>query len=121
MQDYRDFYIRWAGHPSYNDSEIIVEDSTMVIIQKIEMCLFTNKGDFIGDINFGCDLELYLWQTQVSAEFIKNIIQEQFDLYIPELRSTNSTLEVFITEGTLEDILIVNVSVNDADVKAIFR
>lgn len=121
MQDYRDFYIRWKGHPAYKEGEIIIEDATKAIVQKIELCLFTNKGDFIGDINFGCDLEFYLWETNVSADFIKSSIQDQFDTYIPELRRTNYTLDVFITEGTLQDILVVNITVNDAEVKAIFR
>lgn len=120
MRDIRDFYITWVGHPRYNDSEIIVEDAIRVIINKIEMCLFTNKGEFIGDVDFGCDLPLYLWQTNVSVDFIRNVIQSQFDKYIPELKNYNSTLNVRITEGTLEDILIIDITINELSVNAVF-
>lgn len=119
-KDIRDFYITWDGHPKYKDGEIIVESALRVVINKIEMVLFTNKGEFIGDVNFGSDLPIYLWQTRVSSDFIKNLIQEQFDTYIPELRNYNSTLTVEICEGTLQDILKVNVTLNELVVNAQF-
>ncbi len=53
MRDVRDFYITWPGHDSYNDNEIIQSDPINVIVQKMEMILFTDKGDFVGDPNFG--------------------------------------------------------------------
>lgn len=119
--DSRDFYITWPGHPRYKEGEIIQQDPIMVVIQKIEMCLFTNKGDYIGDVEFGCDLEYYLWQTTVSPEYIKGVIEQQFAIHIPELVQFNYTLDVSLMEGTLQDILIVDISVNDVGVKAVFR
>lgn len=118
--DIRDFYITWVGHPKFKDGEIIVEDILKVIVNKIEVVLFTNQGEFIGDTNLGCSLELLLWSTNVSTDFIKNSIQEQFDKYIPELRNYNTSLDVQIMEGTLSDILIINITLNEYNVKAIF-
>lgn len=120
MLDIRDFYITWDGHPKYKEGEIIVEDTVRLLINKIEMVLFTNKGEFIGDVNFGCDLPLYLWQTNVSVEFIRNIIQEQYDTYIPELRQFNTILDVQLVEGQLQDILVINTTINEFRVNAIF-
>jgi hypothetical protein len=120
VRDIRDFYITWKGHPKFKEGEIIVEDVLRVIINKIELLLFTNKGEFIGDVDLGCDLEYYLWQTNVSTEFIKNIIQEQFDKYIPELINYNYTLNLEMMEGTIADILVVDITLNDVNVKAIF-
>jgi hypothetical protein len=120
MKDVRDFYITYVGHPRYKEGEIIVEDSLRVIINKIEMVLFTNKGEFIGDVDFGTDLPFYLWQTNVSTEFIKNVIQEQFDKYIPELVNYNYTLDLSMMEGTFSDILVIDITINSVNVKAIF-
>ncbi len=121
MKDIRDFYITWKGHPRYNENEIIVDSVISVLFNKIEMVLFTNKGEFIGDYNFGCDLELYLWQTNVSIEYIKNVIQTQFDTYIPELRQYYTSINIEIMESTLSDIMVVNILVNEYLVNAIFR
>ena len=120
MLDIRDFYITWLGHPKYKEGEIIVEDTVRLIINKIEMVLFTNKGEFIGDVNFGCDLPLYLWETNVSVDFIRGVIQEQYDTYIPELREFNTVLDIQIVEGQLQDILVINTLINEFRVNAIF-
>ncbi len=120
MKDVRDFYITWDGHPRYKDDEIIVEDVIRVIINKIEMVLFTNKGEFIGDLDFGADLTFYLWQTTVSTEYIKGIIQEQFDKYIPELQNYNYTINLDMMEGTYSDILVVNITLNNYNINAVF-
>lgn len=121
MIDLRDFYIRSKVHPNFHSSNIIIEDAVSLIVQKIELCLFTNRGDLISDPNFGCDLPLYLWDTNVSADYIKDVINNQFKIYIPEVFETNFSLQVFITEGTLKDILVVQVSINEYDINAIIR
>ena len=121
LTDVRDFYIKSKEHPNFHSENIIKEYKISSIIQKIEICLLTNKGDLISNPNFGCDLPLYLWSTNVSADFIKDVINNQFKTYIPELFSTNYFLNVFITEGTIQDVLIVQISINELEVNAIIR
>ena len=121
MKDVRDFYITYPGHPKFKEGEIIVEDPLRVIINKIEMVLFTTQGEFIGDVNFGANIPFYLWETNVSVDYIRSNIQQQFDTYIPELRDINSTLNVEVTEGELQDILFIDVQLNETQVRAVFR
>jgi hypothetical protein len=120
-KDIRDFYITYEGHPKFNSSEIVTDELVRVLINKIEMCLFTNKGEFIGDPDFGCNIPKYLWESNLSVEFIRNEINTQFIKYIPELINYNYTLDVFITEGTFRDVMIINISINQYTVNAIFR
>ena len=119
--DVRDFYITYPNHPKYKKGEIIVDEPLRVIINKIEMVLFTKKGDFIGDVNFGANLEFFLWETNVSISFIQQQIQDQFNTYIPELVDLNYQFNVELFEGELQDILIVNIKVEELEVNAIFR
>ena len=118
--DIRDFYITYQGHPSYNDTSIIVDTTLQVIVNKIEMVLFTNQGDFIGDVNFGANLSYYLWETNVSSDYIQGVIQQQFNTYIPELSTYNPIINLQMMEGTLSDILVVNITIQDVTIKAIF-
>lgn len=121
MRDKRSLYITWDGHPKYKEGEILVDDPIRIIVNKIEMVLFSNKGSFIGDVNFGADIEFYLWRTNVSVEFIKEEIQTQFDTYIPELRELNHTIDVNIQKGSLKDILLIDITINDIGINLIFR
>lgn len=121
MLDNRSFYITSEQHPKYKTGEIVVDDPMRVIVNKIEMVLFTNKGDFAGDVDFGANLSFYLWQTRVSVEYLRKIIQEQFDKYIPEMRTFNTTLNLELSEGSYQDILFIDITLNEVEVKAIFR
>ena len=72
-----DFYIRYPGHPDYIPLELIEDDVVKVIIQKYEMILFTNKGEVLGEPNFGGDLTLLLHETKLSSESIQGDLMAQ--------------------------------------------
>lgn len=93
-----DFYIKYPGHPKFNSPQFIEDDTVRVIVQKYEMILFTNKGELLGDPNFGCDLPALLYETQLSASTIEADIRAQISDYIPELDSINYELTVEINE-----------------------
>ena len=46
LKDVKDFVIRYPGHPKYDPNRIIEDDDVEVIVQKLEMLLFTTKGEF---------------------------------------------------------------------------
>jgi len=103
--DHLDFYIRSKSHPNYEDKKLTEEELINVIVQKLEMVLFTNKGDLMGDTSFGSDLEYYLWSTRIPSVDIKRKISDQISKYIPELYTIGYSLVVDIYEGTVRDIM----------------
>lgn len=120
LKDVKDFVIRYKSHPKYQSDRIIEDDEIEVIIQKLEMILFTNKGEVLGDVNFGVSLEYYLWQTRVTSSSLKNKIEEQISLYIPELNSLGYDLTVDLFEGTVRDILYLNFIIKGYNIDFIF-
>ena len=121
LRDVKDLVIRYPGHPKYQPDRIIEDDELEVIIQKLEMILFTNKGEVLGDINIGANLEYYLWQTKVTTGNLKAKVQEQIAIYIPELNTLGYTLEVLLYDGTLRDILYLNFIIKGYNIDFIFE
>lgn len=119
--DFRDIYIGYEGHPKFEINRIIVDDAVRVIVQKYEMILFTNKGELLGDPNFGCDLPRLLHQTKISAFAVRNIINEQIKEYIPEITNISYALEVLFQQDpeNYQDIMIINFGISDYEVNAI--
>ena len=119
--DFRDLYIGYEGHPRFQVNTIITDDIIRVIIQKYEMILFTNKGELFGDPNFGADLLKLLYETKVSASATRNIIASQISEYIPELNDIDYGLEVTFQQDPerFQDIMVVNFTIRDYEVKAI--
>ena len=119
--DIRDLNIRGKSHPKY-DSKRVMEDRTIeFIVQKLENVLFSNKGDVLGDPEFGANLEYYLWSTNVPVSKMKNEILKQINDYIPELNSFQYSLSVDVYEGSARDILQINIKIKDTDVDFILK
>ena len=119
--DFKDHYIGYKGHPRFIINKIVEDDVIRVIIQKYEMLLFTNKGELLGDPDFGCDLPKLLFQTKVSADGVRKIVIQQIRKYIPELSTTNFQLEAsfFQDPENYQDVMIVDFTLSDYEVKAI--
>jgi len=119
--DFKDHYIGYKGHPRFIINKIVEDDVIRVIIQKYEMLLFTNKGELLGDPDFGCDLPKLLFQTKVSSEGVKKIILQQIRKYIPELSTTNFQLQAsfFQDPENYQDVLQIDFQLADYEVYAI--
>ena len=90
-----DFHIGYPGHPNFKSSEFIEDEVVRVIVQKYEMIIFTNKGEVLGEPNFGADLLLLLHETRLSSESIKGNIMAQIADYIPEIDQVGYELNVY--------------------------
>jgi len=119
--DFRDMYIGYEGHPRFQVNKIITDDIIRVIIQKYEMVTFTNKGELLGDPQFGADLLKLLYETRISANATRNVIALQISEYIPELNDIDYGLEVTFEQDPErhQDIMIINFSIRDYEVKSI--
>lgn len=118
--DFTDFYILYKDHPRYVPKELIEDEIVNVIIQKYEMILFTNKGEVLGDPNFGANLLELLYQTKVSESYVVSTIDEQIAIYIPELANTNYTLNVVFVQDpeNYQDIMFINLKIADYSIYA---
>lgn len=121
--DFRDHYIGYEGHPKFQVNRIVTDDAIRVIIQKYEMILFTNKGELLGDPDFGCDLPILLYETKISAKATRSLIVEQIDKYIPEMNNTDYQLEVSFLDDPerYQSVMLVQLTIKDYEIQAIIR
>lgn len=120
MEDITGFYIKYNGHPSFQSEKIETDDALALVIDKLEMILFTNKGEVFGDSDFGADIESYLWQTNISADKIKTEVIRQITKYIPEINKSHYNVDFKIMKGNVKDIGFLHIKLVGADVRAVF-
>jgi hypothetical protein len=106
--DYKDLYIKYDGHPRFHSNRILENDVIETIVQKLEVVLFTNKGDVYGEPQLGCNIEYLLWETKIPVSEIKKNISRQIDIYIPELNELGYDFNIELYEGSYRDILYLN-------------
>jgi len=116
--DFRDHYIGHPGRPKYISNKMIEDDAIRVIIQKLEMILFTNKGELLGRPDFGCDLEKLLFETRIARSGVIEIIRQQIEDYIPEIRDINYGLDVQFSEDpeNFQEVMEIFFEIADYDV-----
>lgn len=118
--DFRDFYIRYPGHPDYQANVLVQDDIISDILQKYEMLLFTNQGEVMGDPNFGANLEEILYETSVDSKVVEQSIRSQISEYISELDSMNYQLSVVFTQDpyNFQDMMLIYFQLADYEVYA---
>ena len=121
VSDVKDFNIRYPNHPKYVSTKLVEDDPMEVIAQKLEMILYTNKGEILSDPDLGADLEFYLWSTSVPIEFIKMELVSQINKFIPELNNMLYQLNLELYKGTDKDILYINFNLSDKNIQFIFQ
>lgn len=109
-----DLYIRVEGDPNYEPGQIEVQDEVVILLQQIEMILFTDKNDVLGALNMGVDLERLLYSLTVSEGIIKSAIYNQISNYCPLSRKYNVDVDVKIYKGTERDIGVVDILIDGA-------
>lgn len=121
--NFKDHYIGFRGHPKFVVNKIIEDDPIRVIVQKYEMLIFTNKGDLLGDPDFGCDLQRLLFETKVSDVRVKSLISQQIDKYVPEISGINYELDVVFYDNPekYQEIMVVEFKLLDYEVTAVIN
>lgn len=122
VDNFSDLVIRWQGHPKYRTNKIVEDRILEVIVQKLEMLLFTNENEILGQdsVGFGINLEKYLWETRVSNDIIKSKIVRSISKWVPELDIMNYDLVLNLFEGTVRDIMELNFTIKGYNVTFIF-
>lgn len=121
-EDWKDLTIRWQEHPKYKKDKVTEDSLIEVITQKLEMILYTNTDEILGDDGYavGINLEYYLWETKISKEILQGKIAQQINIFIPEMNVIGYDLNLKIFEGKFRDILEIYINIKGYNLEFIF-
>ena len=66
-----DFYVRTNGDPNYDPTKIHSESEVAQLIGQIETLLFTNRGEVLGEPEFGANLEDLVYSLNYNELQVK--------------------------------------------------
>ena len=72
----KEIYCRMPSDPKYNGDILSTSDEIERILQQIRVILGTKPGEVLGDPNFGCDLEDYVFAYGLKKQeiiFVQNV------------------------------------------------
>ena len=84
-----DINIKYPNHPRYQYNQVEVTSDLDILIQNIELILFTNKGEVLGEEDFGASLDEFLFKLNVDMDRLVNLVRESIYREIDNARSYN--------------------------------
>jgi phage baseplate assembly protein W len=109
-----DIYFKTTDYQFFKQNEIEVEDELEQFLQNVDMVISTPKGSVLGDPNFGCSLEQFLWDTTKGGYDIKQEISSQIYDYVVYENNVgiNYDIEVSFIKGEIYDTAIVDLIID---------
>lgn len=107
-----EFYVRAIGDPNFDPSKIHSESEIAQLITQIETMLFTNRGEVLGEPNFGANLEDLIYSLNYNEGQILTLLREQLEVYIPLAQKYNAQIDIQFFKGTVRDIAQIDIVID---------
>ena len=111
-----DFYMRSEGEPKYNKNLLINSDENEEAITQVRLTLLTEKGEVLGEPNFGVDVNQYLFDFDINPFSLTKEAENQIATYVSASRIKN----IIVTPAQFTDdrerktfVLSVDIQGND--------
>jgi hypothetical protein len=88
----REFYLRPTEDPAYVPDQLEINDELESTVQQIKMTLFTNRGEVLGEPNFGVEVEKYLFEFSIDPFLLTKDAGGQLDAYVTESKKRKITV-----------------------------
>jgi len=107
-----EIYMRDPSDPQHVPGVLNVSNEIEVLIGQIRMILFTKPGELINNLQFGIDLERFVFDFNVSNSSLEKMITEQIYTYTPLAQKYNVTVESSFFYGTTRDVCLINIFID---------
>lgn len=109
----REIYLRDVTDPKYNKYIMETSNKIEIILNKIRMILYTNRGEVMGEPNLGMDLEDYLFQFTVNESELRNRFNSQIATYVPESKEFGISMDVTIETDGVQNTVYLYININN--------
>tara|TARA_Y100000385_G_C12774423_1_gene500703 strand:- start:223 stop:597 length:375 start_codon:yes stop_codon:yes gene_type:complete len=112
MANIRDFYTRDENDPKFRPDQVEVYDDLEACITQVRMTLLTNKGEVLGEPDFGIQVEKYLFDFDLNPFQLSDEANSQVGKYVSESKRRNITLSPYYVDdekGNKQYVLNINI------------
>ena len=108
-----ELYIKTIGDPNYDSTEVHTKNEVYQLITQIETILFTNKGEVLGNSDFGCSLNDMLYALNANEFTIKNEIDRQLSIHCPLASKYRVEASISFVRGEVRDEAYIDITINN--------
>lgn len=107
--------MRNESDPRFIKDQIEVYDDLEAILNQVKMTLLTNKGEVLGEPNFGLQIEKYLFDFDLNPFTLANEATIQLEAFVPEIKKRRITVSPskVIEKNSGRQAFILNINVEE--------
>jgi hypothetical protein len=107
-----EFYVKDIGEPNYKGDKLQQDAELSMLLTQIETILFTRKGEVLGDLDFGANLEDYVYEFKYNDYMIKRALEAQLKAYAPLSRKYPIDIQVDYADETDRHALFLDITID---------
>lgn len=113
MSTLKDFYMRSDGDPKYKKGILQVNDETEEAVSQIRMTLLTEKGEVLGEPEFGLDVNKYLFDFDTDPFGLSKQASSQVERFVSasKLKKIDIKPSKF-TDDRDRDVFVLEININ---------
>ena len=112
----RDFYMRSLDDPKYIKDTLETTDEIEEIVSQIRMTLLTEKGEVLGEPNFGVDVNKYLFEFDIDPFSLSGSAEQQIDKYVTGSRKRDIQVRPGkYTDDRDRQIFVLSINIKGSD------
>lgn len=108
-----ELYIKTIDDPNFNGTEVQTKDEVKQLLTQIETILFTNKGEVLGDADFGCSLNDMLYELNANEGVLRSEIESQISRYCPLSSKYKVKTDIVFVRGEIRDEAYIDITVDN--------
>lgn len=112
----KEIYCIPESESRYKPNVVEINNELDMIIQQVDLLLFTKKGEVLLMPDFGCNLEQYLFETTWNQVSIKHLIMEQIRNYIYLDGSFQIDVDVDFYKWDFNIAMVVDLTIDNVKV-----
>lgn len=107
-----EFYIKEVNDPNYDDNMFEVDDNIGLLMTQLETLLFTPKGSILGNLEFGLNLEDYVYSFTYNDTMLKNVVESAITNNIPLSNQYPIDVNVEFLSREERNMVVIDITIN---------
>jgi hypothetical protein len=108
-----EFYVKTIGDPNFDAEQMQADEDIQMLLTQIETLIFTNKGEVIGNADFGLNIEDYVYSFRYNDTMLQNMIENAIYTYVPLSYKYPVSVRVEFTSETERNIVFIDISIDN--------
>ena len=107
-----ELYIKTLGDPNFDADQLQSDDDIQMLLTQIETLIFTNKGEVMGNSEFGLNIEDYVYSFRYNDNMLQSMISEGIYRYCPLSYKYPVNVSVEFTEETERNMVFIDITID---------